>query len=83
MYILYNVKKCFLWEKQIPFHMLVIVLTPILTEISAYKRSIQKTSDFPSFFGNENFSKWPQVAGTCSEGQKFFSELGYPIRSHT
>ena len=64
--------------------MLVIFLTPILTEISAHKRNKQekKTVIFLRFLEMKNFQngrKWP---GTCSEGQKNFSELGYPIKSH-
>ena len=63
--------------------MLVIFLTLILTEISAYKKKqTKKTVIFLGFFEIKNFQngrKWPE---TCSEGQKNFSELGYPIRSH-
>ena len=64
-----------------PFDMLVISLTLILTEISAYKTNKQKNGDFPWFFGNQNFSKWPQVAGKMFRRSKFFSEIGYPIKS--
>ena len=53
-----------------PFHMLVIFLTLILTEISAYKRNKQKNGDFPWFFGNQKFSNWPRVAGGPYLGPK-------------
>ena len=61
--------------------MLVIFLTSILTEMSVYKRNKQKTVIFIGFLAIQNFQngrKWPE---TCSDGQKNFFELGYPIKS--
>ena len=50
--------------------------------MSPQKKQTKKTVIFLSFLEMKNFQngrKWP---GTCSEGQKKFSELEYSIKSH-